>query len=201
VDRLRFLADFADPAVVLPLALLIAAALASSRAWQALLGWLAAVVFMVGAMALLKYFFFACAGSLSESGIHSPSGHVAGALVVYGGATLTMVKGRLARTMQAAVISALAVGLGVILLVLGAHNLAEILIGAFVGLGSLIIYASQSHCLPDLPTRRILRVGLILILACHGQRLQAEEMIEHFGLWQRLQLPDLCLRVIGATHL
>ena len=81
LPKVRFLTDFADQAVILPLVLAIGIALLI-QGWHrgAAVWWLA--VFVTFTMTLaLKLVFLACSANLGTPGIHTPSGHVAAATV------------------------------------------------------------------------------------------------------------------------
>ena len=189
---MQFLTDFADQAVMLPLALLVAAALALSGWWRGLAAWLVAVVGVLGTMAVLKYLFFACAGPFDGTGIRSPSGHTAAAAVIGGGLCVLLLRGRLPGWALAAIPPAFAVVFGITRLAVHVHDVPEVLLGAAVGLAgaaSLVALAGPQPALRRWP----ITVGAVLIaILCHGTRLQAEGAVHHFALFTWLPLPTIC---------
>ena len=128
---MRFLTDFADQAVIIPLVLAISIALATQGWRRGAIVWLLAVGATFAAMLALKVAFLACSPLFSPIDIHSPSGHVAAATVVTGGLA-ALLSGRAANILPIAGLAALVIGIS--RLVLGAHSLPEVVVGALVGL-------------------------------------------------------------------
>src|SRR4051794_41985585 len=81
----RFLTDFADQAVIMPLVLAVAVALALQGWRRGAFVWLVVVAATFAMMLALKLAFLACTPLFSPMDIQSPSGHVAAATVVAGG--------------------------------------------------------------------------------------------------------------------
>ena len=80
-----FLTDFADQAVMLPLALAVAVLLAGSGWWRGALAWVLAVGLTFGAIGLGKLVLAACGPLQIGDALQSPSGHTASATLIYGG--------------------------------------------------------------------------------------------------------------------
>jgi hypothetical protein len=73
----KFITDFADTAVTLPLAGLMAGFLLTAKHVRVAFAWCLAIVGCAGAIAALKLVLLACRHSLGISDLTSPRGHVA----------------------------------------------------------------------------------------------------------------------------
>src|ERR1700691_4225212 len=132
---IKFVSDFGDLAVLLPIAAAIQVwLLRAPEARRVAAIWAISLFFCCGATALLKIYFSAC----PYGGINSPSGHAALSVFVYGG--LSVVGARAHRILKFILLAA-GVGLAVAILatrvILGAHTVAEVLIGSVIGLIAL----------------------------------------------------------------
>ena len=89
--RMRFLTDFADQAVVLPLIAVVALMLAS-LGWRrgAVASARCAVGACFGAVLALKLVFFTCGPALRLSTLRGPSGHAAAAAMIAGGIAVAL---------------------------------------------------------------------------------------------------------------
>jgi membrane-associated phospholipid phosphatase len=178
-----FLTDFADQAVVLPLALVIALVLGLTGWARGAAVWLVAVIGTLGTMTLLKILFGACGPAEFGGVISSPSGHTAAAAILYGGLLGLLVR-RCGGGIGPALLPApVVVGLiGVSRLELGAHTLPEVVIGAVVGLAGVL---GVLFCSGPPPRRvwpsRLLGPALFVMLLLHGYHLRAEEQIRQSG--------------------
>ncbi len=189
---MEFLTDFADQAVLLPMALLMAVSLGASRWWRGLAAWLAAVIGVLGTMALLKYVCFACAVPLAPTGIRSPSGHTAASAVIYGGGLALLLRGWTPLPVWMATPFAVAGLFGVSRLAVGAHDVPEVLAGAAVGLagaGFLVLLAGRR---PPMRMGLAGAAALLLAVGLHGTRLSAETMIHRSSLLTWVPLPAAC---------
>jgi membrane-associated phospholipid phosphatase len=181
---MNLVSDLGDSAVLLPLSLLLTAALWRYQSWAAAASFLWATVFCTGVMLLLKLSFLAC-GSVWQAGILSPSGHASMSTAVYG--TLAIVSARQATRWQQPMIVLLSVlviaGVAVSRVVLGMHSPAEVLLGLIVGASALGIFAFQYYRLNpaelNLPLFLSLSVAVLLVL--HGAHLPAEQIIRHLA--------------------
>src|ERR1043166_4884615 len=84
-DRMIFLTDFADQAVVLPVVLVVALLLAATGWWRGAVVWLGVVGGTFGVVLFLKLVFMSCQPVFIPWELRSPSGHTAAAAVVAGG--------------------------------------------------------------------------------------------------------------------
>lgn len=146
---------------------------ARSAAWW----WAVSVGLCVGLTALLKIFFYGCPPAPD---MHSPSGHTAFSILVYGALTLvTAMQGRgLRRPLAVAVGSGLILTIAASRLLLDVHSLAEVGLGLVIGTASLVLFSrnlpprdQQTKVWPLLVT-----VGVLMTIL-HGQELHAEEFL------------------------
>jgi membrane-associated phospholipid phosphatase len=191
VDHALTISDFADQAVILPLAAGTGLLLAMSGWRRGAVAWILAIGTTLGLIVLLKLRFFACEGS-------NPSGHTAAAAAVYGGLAGLLVAA-IRHDIRGAVVCAIVVGasfavvIGQSRLMLDRHSLAEVMIGGAIGIGGAAGFVAFAGA-PAPATRigAIVALGLILVLLLHGVRLSAEETIKSMAsqFWPLTQ----CLR-------
>lgn len=174
---MRFLTDFADQAVILPLCLLVFVALAvggwrdGARAWA-----LAAAACLLG-VALLKILVAGCG-----PGLRSPSGHTASAALVFGGLlALALRAGPLGAAALAAPIAA---GVGATRLALGVHTMADVWAGGAVGVAAAAWWGQAARARPARLRMAPLAVGAALLaLVIHGQHLHLEGALRRLAFW------------------
>jgi membrane-associated phospholipid phosphatase len=194
---MNFLTDFADQAVVLPLAVTICLALAVAGWRRAALAWAVVVPATLLAVILAKLMVVACGHLLPLHGLKSPSGHTASAAVVYGGlvALLLPEPARGARRVFAALLLAasFAVLFGGTRLALHVHTRSDVLAGACLGVAGALALARLAG-----PRPHGLRVAIPFAAACavvlmlHGRHLHAEMQIDRMA---RMVWPlTLCCR-------
>ena len=189
---MKFLTDFGDQAVVLPLTAAIAITLLVFGWWRGAIGWAVAVPGVFAVVLSLKIIFYACHAVLPDWGIRSPSGHTASAAVVYG-SLLAMLGHRgvgstvrlLGRHLLLAVIAALLLALlfGISRVDLGAHTVPDVLVGGAVGVVGALLFVA----LAGRPPRRFRGWMLGIVVAvvavfCHGHELHAEEAIQRLAI-------------------
>jgi membrane-associated phospholipid phosphatase len=161
-DRVKYLTDFADQALILPLVLAIAVALAVQGWRRGALTWL---IVVTGTFAA------------TPMDVHSPSGHVAAATVVTGGLAALLTRHR-TTILPAALLAAVVIGVS--RLILGAHTLPEVIVGALIGLAGAATLLRVAGTPP--PTLRIVPlIAVIVVVAAlfHGLHLPAEAAIRH----------------------
>jgi membrane-associated phospholipid phosphatase len=170
-----FITDLADQAVILPVVLAISIALLVQGWRRGAAAWAATVVATFAAMLVLKLTFLACSHSFGTPDIQTPSGHVAAATVVTGGLAALLLRRR-ASVLPVAILAAVVVGVS--RLVLGAHSLPEVVLGAMVGLAgalSLPLLAGQPPLGLDVRRIAIIVVGIVVLF--HGLHFPAEAHI------------------------
>ncbi|HEY6440311.1 MAG TPA: phosphatase PAP2 family protein [Acetobacteraceae bacterium] len=186
---MTFLTDFADQAVMLPLALAIGIALFMQGWRRGAAAWAVAVLATFAAMLALKVLFLACSGSFGTPDVRTPSGHVAAATVVAGGLAVLLLRWRHA----ALLVAAMAAGvIGISRLALHMHSPAEVMIGASVGLAgawTLLLLAGRPP--PDLNGRRIAVIAVAVVVLFHGLHLPAEAHIRG-SAWRLAQMLSVC---------
>jgi membrane-associated phospholipid phosphatase len=172
----RFLTDFADQAVILPLVLAVAAALALQGWRRGAFIWLVVVSGVFFATLTFKMIFLACSPVFGPIDVHSPSGHVAAATVVAAGLAAILTRRR-ASILPAALLAAIVIGIS--RLVLGMHSLPEVFIGATIGLIGAAALLRLSAAPPRLRVAPLVLVVAIVAIAFHGLHLPAEAAIRH----------------------
>ncbi len=171
---MRYLTDFADQAVILPLVFAIAITLAVQGWRRGALIWLAVVAVTFFATMALKLAFMACSPVFGGLDIHSPSGHVAAAAVVTGGLA-AMLTPRRTSILPAALLAGIVIGVS--RLALGVHTVPEVIAGALIGLAgaaALLRFAGPPPKLKIVPL-----IGGIVVVAAvvHGLPLPAAAAI------------------------
>jgi len=173
---MRFLTDFGDAMVVLPIA-------AATLAWLVRVAgprtaglWCLALLACGGGTALLKVYFDACAAPLPS--IASPSGHASMSTLVYG--SLALILGAEAAPWQrfaaAALGAAAIIGIALSRVTLGAHSVAEVAIGLAIGAGVLALFARRYlEAPPAARNLAPLAVSVVLLmLMLHGRSAHLE---------------------------
>ena len=170
----NFVTDFADEAVVLPLALAVSVALLVLGWRRGAVAWLLAVGGTLVLVLVLKLAGWACGPPL----LRTPSGHVAAAAVVCGGLALIVVRrDRPHRALLIAVLAAAVVGTSRLLL--GAHSLPEVLLGGAIGTAGASLLARLAGPPPQgLRARWVAAVVVAVLVLFHGTRLPAESRID-----------------------
>ena len=173
---MRYLTDFADQAVVIPLVLAVAVALALQGWRRGAVVWLIVVAATFAATLISKIMFLACSPLFGPMDVHSPSGHVAAATVVTGGLAAMLTRHRTS-ILPAAILAAIVIGISRV--VLGAHSFPEVLIGATIGLAGAIALMRFSGPPPRLQIAPLIVVIVVIATVFHGLHLPAEAAIRH----------------------
>ncbi len=170
-----FLTDFADEAVLLPMAALVAVALGVAGWWRGLAAWVGAVGGTLAFVLVLK-----AAGVAFGDPDRAPSvsGHVASACVVYGGIVVLLLRHVVPGAVLAAVPVALAMCVGYSRVALNAHSPAEAVAGAVIGCAGVLVLAVAAGPRETMPAWPVAAVAACTMLALHGVHLQAEGVID-----------------------
>lgn len=179
---MRFLTDFGDQAVVLPLALAVALALVLAGWRRGAAAWLFVIAATLSIMLLGKMVVFAC-GPLPQTGLKSPSGHTASAAVAWGG-LLALLAPRGWRPWLLAAVGALAAAvlIGGSRVALGMHSAADVLVGAGVGIAGAVLLARLAGDRPVGLRRGLPLAGVLaIVILFHGTHLHAEDEIARFS--------------------
>ena len=183
---MRYLTDFADQAVILPLVLAVAVVLAIQGWRRGALTWLVVVAVTFVTMLALKVIFLACTPLFGPMDVHSPSGHVAAATVVSGGLAAMLTRRR-SSILPAALLAALVIGFS--RLALGAHSFPEVVLGALVGLAGAAALLRFAGPPPRLRLTPLIMVVVLVALLFHGLHLPAEAAIRHTAFRASLFIP------------
>jgi membrane-associated phospholipid phosphatase len=176
---MRFLTDFGDQAVILPLVVAVGAALLLQGWRRGAIAWAVAVAATFFIMLVLKLVFLACSISIGTD-IRTPSGHVAATTLVTGGLAALLIR-RHAIVLTLAAIAAFIIA--ITRLALGLHSLEEVVIGACVGLaGALALIKLAGPTPPELEAPRIGLMALAVAAVFHGVHLPAESHIRATAL-------------------
>jgi membrane-associated phospholipid phosphatase len=177
----RFLTDFADMAVLLPLWLCVGAGLALSGWRRGAAAWIGAIFGAFAVILLLKLIFIGC-GTRSAL---SPSGHTAAGTALYGGAiALWLRRGLGIWTASLLAGGGVAAVIGATRLALGVHIPIEVAIGGAVGLGGVFALVRWAGPPPAwVQARWLVPSALVVVLALHGTRLPAEQRLRNFAGW------------------
>ena len=189
---MRFLTNFGDQALVLPLAVTIAITLLLLGWWRGALAWAIAVPATLAIILSLKIIVYACHAELPQIGVRSPSGHTASATVVYGGLLALLGRRGTAETMRRLGQHLLLIALAALFLAalfgfsrvdLGVHTVPDVLVGGLVGvLGAVLMVLLAGR--PPTNFRRWILGGVVVVVVVlvHGRTLNAEEAIRHFAI-------------------
>lgn len=176
---MRFITDFGDQAVILPLVIAVAAALLLQGWRRGAAAWAVAVIVTFFVMVVLKLVLLACSTSIGTD-IHTPSGHVAATALVTGGLAALLIRRR-AIVLAVAAVAALVIS--VTRVALGMHSPAEVVIGAAVGLaGAVALIKLAGPTPPELEAPRIGLMALAVAAVFHGAHLPAEAHIRSTAL-------------------
>lgn len=173
---MRYLTDFADQAVILPVVLAVAVALAVQGWRRGAVAWLIVVGATFFATLMFKLMFLSCSPLFGPMDVHSPSGHVAAATVVSGGLA-AMFTGRRHSILPAALLAAIVIGIS--RLVLGMHSFPEVVIGALLGIAGAAALMRFGGQPPQLRIAPLVAVVVVVAMLFHGLHLPAEAAIRH----------------------
>ena len=180
----RFVTDFADEAVLLPLATGVALLFAVLGWRRGAIAWVAAVGGAMATMLLLKLVFIACGPCWFGDALSSPSGHTAAGTAVYGGLAGLLLRryGPWPRLLAAACI---AVVIAVSRLALSLHTGPEVLLGGLVGTAGAMLFVRAAGAPARVRSWQLAALACAAGVALHGLHLPAELSIRRaaFDLW------------------
>ena len=183
-QRLTFLTDFADQAVVLPLAAVVLVLLVALGWRRGAASWALCVCGVLSVMLVFKLVVFACGWRVPWTGLSSPSGHTAASAVVYGGLLSLVAAPSAAGTVFAALAGGLvALVFGLTRLALHMHTVSDVVCGAMVGIAGAVLMRRLAGTRPQRPlgSKLTLAVCTVLLLF-HGRRLEAETDLRWLAL-------------------
>ena len=179
MDPKAFVGDFADVAVLLPLAAAVAFLLGAAGWWRGAAAWATAVGGVLLCVLALKLGLAALAAEGLLPRQASPSGYVAVACVAYGGLGVLLLQGRRPGAAGAAWPLAVAVAIGLARAKPWMHSPAEVLAGAMVGLLGVAALALLAEPRPTLRPWPILAAAAAMMPLFLGVRAPAEGAIKH----------------------
>jgi membrane-associated phospholipid phosphatase len=171
---MKFLTEFGDQAVVLPLTAVVAIMLLLLGWWRGAVGWCLAVSSTFATVLSLKIVFYACHAELPHLGIRL--------LGVRGvSETIRHVGRHLLLILLAALLLALVFGFSRV--DLGVHTVPDVLVGGAVGIFGAIFLVLMAGAAPS-GFRRWPLAAVVLIVATflHGRELHAEETIQRMAI-------------------
>lgn len=185
---LRFITDFADQAVILPIFASVTLILLVARRWRVALAWLVAVAGVLGVILVLKVVCYACGWllpvlSADRLNLQSPSGHVASAAVVYAGLALLVARAGAGAgaASRMGVALALSAGVGMVIGVtragLGAHSPLEIAVAIVVGSAGAVLFAGLARPVDGRARWSVIAATVGAWVLFHGVHLPAEAAI------------------------
>jgi len=186
---MKFLTDFGDSAVLLPLSLVVLIWLLATRSVGAAIWWVGVLAVFGAVVGGLKMLFFACPPAVD---VRSPSGHTGFSMLVYGGiAAIIAIQRRSAWSRTAIMLAALAlvVGIAISRVSLHMHSRTETLIGFAIGVVAVAVFIFGYR--RTTTNRRLMAPLLFAVVLTaaifHGARLNAETNLHTLGGWLDLQ--------------
>ena len=181
---MTFLTDFADQAVVLPLAATVFLLLLQLGWRRGAASWAVCVAGVLGSMLVFKLVILACGWRVPWTGLSSPSGHTAASAVVYGGLLSLLAAPSAAGTLFAALAGGcVALAFGLTRLALHLHTVSDVVFGAVVGVAGAVAMRRLAGHRPRRALWPRLTLGALVVMAVfHGRRLEAETRIRRLAL-------------------
>ena len=187
-----FVTDFADQAVLVPSAIAVAVGFGAAGWHRGALAWSGVLACAWVSILLLK---LACLlyDPLWAEGLHSPSGHTAGAGAAAGGFFGLIVRRRGGDWRWTVPISAgLATVIGLSRLALQVHTGPDVLVAGVLGVGSaMVLVMLAGPPPPRLRLSPIITVCAVMMLLLHGSQTSAEATIQRIAaseFWDDLNL-------------
>jgi membrane-associated phospholipid phosphatase len=180
IVRTSGITDFADPAVILPIAAATLLILIATGWRRGVVAWIAAVGGTLCLILLFKLRFFACDQLIPEARIRNPSGHTAAAAVVYGSIGITAAQSllnvrRWLVPFTIAIALPIAIIIGASRMELDMHSMTEVVIGGCIGIaGAISFVALAGPPAHNLRVVRLLVIAVAVIALLHGARLSVE---------------------------
>jgi membrane-associated phospholipid phosphatase len=186
---MKFLTDFGDSAVLLPLSAVVLVWLLATRSVNAAIWWVGVLVVFGAVIGGLKMLFFACPPAVD---VRSPSGHTGFSMLVYGGIAAIIATQRRSVWMRVAIMSAavvLVVGIAISRVILHMHSRTETLIGFLIGVAAVGVFVFGYR--PTTTNGRLMAPLLFAVVLTaalfHGARLNAETNLHTLVGWLDLQ--------------
>lgn len=186
---MKFLTDFGDSAVLLPLSAVVLIWLLATRSVGAAIWWVGVLIAFGAIIGGLKMLFFACPPAVD---VRSPSGHTGFSMLVYGGIAAIIAAQRRSAWSRAGIMLAtvaLVVGIAISRVTLHMHSRTETLIGFLIGAAAVAVFVFGYR--RTTTNRRMMTPLLFAVVLTaaifHGARLNAETNLHTLGGWLDLQ--------------
>jgi membrane-associated phospholipid phosphatase len=186
---MRFLTDFGDSAVLLPMSAVVLVWLLATRSTSAAAWWLGVLVVFGAVIGGLKMLFFACPPAVD---VRSPSGHTGFSMFIYGSiAAIVALQRRSPWSRAAIMLSAIALVIGIAIsrVILHMHSARETVIGFLIGAAAVgVFFFGYQRTTTNRRLLAPLLFAVVLTAAIfHGARLNAETNLHMLGGWLDLQ--------------
>ena len=186
---MRFLTDFGDSAMLLPLSAVVLIWLLATRSSGAAIWWLSVLIVFGAVIGGLKMLFFACPPAVD---VRSPSGHTGFSMFIYGSIAAIFAAQRQSRWSRWAIMTAaimLVVGIAFSRVILHMHSTQETVIGFLTGAAAVgVFFFGYQRTTPSRHLMAPLLFAVVLTAAVfHGVRLNAEPNLHALGGWLDLQ--------------
>jgi membrane-associated phospholipid phosphatase len=186
---MRFLTDFGDSAVLLPLSLVVLVWLLATRSVNAAIWWVGVLAVFGAVIGGLKMLFFACPPAVD---VRSPSGHTGFSMLVYGSiAAIIAIQRQSAWTRAAIMLSAIVLVIGIAMsrVILHMHSPTETVIGFVIGMAAVgVFFLGHQRATPNRRLTAPLLFAVVLTAGVfHGARLNAETNLHALGGWLDLR--------------
>jgi membrane-associated phospholipid phosphatase len=186
---MKFITDFGDSAVLLPLSAVVLIWLLATRSIGAAVWWVGVLMVFGAVIGGLKMLFFACPPAVD---VRSPSGHTGFSMVVYGSVAAIVAAQRQSRWSRVAIMAsaiALVVGIAISRVILRMHSTRETVIGFLIGAVAVgVFFFGYQRTTPNRRlTTPLLFAVVLTAVVFHGARLNAETGLHALGGWLDLQ--------------
>ena len=192
---MQAISNLGNTAILLPLTLIVGAAIWRFQSRFAAAWFLGTVTLCAAVIAILKVAFATCSQAWGEADIVSTSGHASLSAVFYG--SLALVVCAQVRPWQQPLIVVAGCGLiaavAVSRVALRVHSPAEVVMGLAVGMAACVLFAVQYLRRPAPPISLVLlfAVTVAAIFLLHGTDLHAEHIVRRIAPWLR-QWTGIC---------
>ncbi len=178
----QFITDFADLAVTLPVVALVCVALTAQHAVQQAVMLAVATGTTLALVVAFKLAVFVVSAHHANVSLQSPSGHTAGAIIVYGG-LLRLLGPRRWRVVGPVLVASVVAFTRVDL---GFHTVADVCAGAVTGSVGLLLLGwllERPQFLPTAPPRRAVTVAVaaVAMMVTHGHHISGEHTLRRLA--------------------
>ena len=186
-EPMWFITDFADQAVILPVALALAVSLWRGGWMKGARTWVLCCGATLGGLGAAKLAVFAFGPFSLLPLLDSPSGHTASSAITWGGLAVLLLPRTRRLPLGLPIAAAITALIGATRLGLHVHTMPDVIIGAAIGLtGTLALALALDDPPPGLRRSLLLGPAFLIAAALHGYRLPAEPLLRTIGAALRL---------------